>query len=76
MIVASTASPYKFAADVYRSLYGAEPTSALDALDELSARSNTEIPYPLKGIGDREIRFTDVVDSADMWNAVHNYIKG
>ena len=74
MVVASTASPYKFAADVYTSLYGEAPESALAALDLLSAKSNTEIPYPLKGIGDRTVRFTDVIPSADMWEAVRRYI--
>ena len=74
MVVASTASPYKFAADVYTSLYDETPESALAALDLLAAKSNTEIPYPLKGIGDRTVRFTDVIPSADMWEAVRRYI--
>ncbi len=74
MVVASTASPYKFAADVYKSLYGTAPESALAALDDLSAKSGTEIPYPLKGIGDRTVRFTDVIPSTDMWEAVRRYI--
>jgi threonine synthase len=74
MIVASTASPYKFAIDVYRSLYHAEPADALSALDELSAKTGTSIPYPLCGIGERSVRFTDVVPSADMWKAVQKYL--
>jgi threonine synthase len=74
MIVASTASPYKFANDVYISLYGEHPTDPVAALDQLSARSNTEIPYPLRGIGERKVRFTNVVDSADMWQATKDYI--
>ena len=74
MVVASTASPYKFAADVYRSLYEAAPTDPLAALDELSAKTNTEIPYPLKGIGERTVRFTDVIPSANMWKAIQQYI--
>jgi threonine synthase len=74
MVVVSTASPYKFAADVYTSLYGEAPASALAALDELSLKSGTEIPYPLKGIGDRTVRFTDVIPSDEMWQAVERYI--
>ena len=74
MVIASTASPYKFAADVYRSLYGEAPTDPLDALDQLQERTGTEIPYPLCGIGERKIRFTDVVPAADMWKAVKDYI--
>ena len=74
MIVASTASPYKFAIDVYRSLYNEDPSDALAALNELSAKTNTEIPYPLRGIGERTVRFTDTVPSADMWKAVQKYL--
>ena len=48
------------------------PTDKFKA--ELSAKSGTEIPYPLKGIGDRTVRFTDVIPSAEMWEAVRRYI--
>lgn len=76
MIVASTASPYKFAADVYKSLTGKEASSALGALDELAALTNTELPYPLKGIEHRPVRFTDAVDAAKMPEAVLNFCLG
>ncbi len=75
MVVASTASPYKFAADVYASLYDEKPEDALAALDTLAQKTATEIPYPLRGIGERRVRFTDVVDSADMWHAVNAYVE-
>ena len=75
MVVASTASPYKFAADVYESLFGTAPTDALAALDELSAKTNTEIAYPLRGLGDRKVNFTSVIDSADMPAEVVKYAK-
>ena len=74
MVVASTASPYKFAGDVYTSLYGEKASDPLAALDELSAKTATEIPYPLCGIGERKVRFTDVVPAANMWQAVQDYI--
>ncbi len=75
MVVASTASPYKFAADVFESLFGEKPADELVALDTLAEKTDTEIPYPLCGIGERTVRFTDVVDSADMWKAVVNYVE-
>ena len=74
MVVASTASPYKFAADVYESLYGEVPTSPLAALDELAEKTATEIPYPLAGIGERKVRFTDVVDATEMQDAMFAYL--
>ena len=66
VVVDSTASPYKFAADVYESLGHIQPADPLAALDELSASTNTEIPYPLRGLGDREVRFTRVIDADEM----------
>ena len=68
-------SPYKFAADVYESLTGEKPSEALAALDELSAKTNTEIPYPLRGIADRKVNFTKVVKATDMPDAVLEYIS-
>ena len=75
IVVDSTASPYKFAADVYASLDKEVPADPLQALDELSAYTNTEIPYPLCGLGERTVRFTEVIDAADMPEAVLNYCK-
>ena len=75
MVIASTASPYKFAADVYASLYDEAPDSPLAALDQLSEKTGVEIPYPLKGIGERQVRFTDVIDAADMEKAMLAYLQ-
>ena len=74
MVVASTASPYKFAADVCVSLGLERPENDLDALDLLAANTNTEITYPLRGIADRTVRFTETVDASDMLDAVKKYI--
>ena len=75
MVVDSTASPYKFAADVYESLGKNQPADPLAALDELSAATGTEIPYPLRGLGEREVRFTKVIDAEDMPEAVLDYCR-
>ncbi len=74
MIVASTASPYKFAADVCASLGLEKPEDDLDALDMLVGATNTSIPYPLCGIADRKVRFTATVKAEDMLDAVKAYI--
>ena len=66
MVVDSTASPYKFAADVYESLGRTQPADPLAALDELVAATGTEIPYPLRGLGEREVRFTRVINADEM----------
>ena len=66
MVVDSTASPFKFAADVYRSVTGKEASGALEALGELSDATGTEIPYPLAGLAERTVRFTEICKKEEM----------
>lgn len=75
MVVASTASPYKFAADVYMSITGNRPDDDLEALELLSKLSGTEISYPLRGLADRHIRFYGSIEPENMDNEVFNYIS-
>lgn len=75
MVVASTASPYKFAADVLTSLTDHQPADPLAALDELKATTGTDIPYPLRALGERKVNFTDVIDAADMPASVLDYCR-
>ncbi len=75
IVVDSTASPYKFASDVYRALTGTAPSEPLAALNELSVKSGTEIPYPLCGLADRMVRFTDVINASDMAEAVKSFCQ-
>ncbi len=74
-VIASTASPYKFAADVLESLSGEKPSDPLEALDVLSEKTKTEIPYPLKGIGTKKVRFSKVIEKTDMQNTVYSFAK-
>ena len=66
VLLASTASPYKFASNVYRCLTGKEPTNDLFALQELAAFTSTPVPAPLVGIGERTVRFTGTVSPEEM----------
>ena len=75
MVIDSTASPYKFANDVFFSVTGNAAKNELSALDELSAATNTQIPYPLSGLDQREVRFTKVIDREDMTKAVFDYLN-
>ena len=74
MIVASTASPYKFAADVYRSITDKDASADTGALDDLSALTNTEITYPLRNLAEREIRFSKVIDADAMLEEVYRFM--
>ena len=75
MVVASTASPYKFAADVLKSITGTTPTDALKALEILSEISGTEISYPLRNLADRRVRFTNTIEHKDMLSEVFAFIE-
>ncbi len=66
MIVDSTASPYKFASNVCRSLTGGAPEDEFDALTELSAYSGTDIPAPLASLKAKTVRFDRVIDASEM----------
>ena len=75
MVVASTASPYKFAADVLNSLSGNKPSDDLEALELLSKLTNTEITRPLRGLAERKVNFSEVIDSTDMLAKVYEFAK-
>lgn len=75
MVIDSTASPYKFANNVYRAVTGKDATSDLDALDELAAATGTQIPYPLAGLAERKVNFDRTIDRTEMAQAVLDYLK-
>ena len=75
MVVASTASPYKFAADVLKSLGGEKPEDDLEALEMLSKLTNTEITRPLRGLAERKVNFKDVINADEMLDKVYEFAK-
>ena len=75
ILVVSTASPYKFAKDVYTSLVGEENApSDIEAIEKLSALTGTEIPAPLSSVIAKEILHPDVIGKEDMDNAVADFV--
>ena len=77
-VVASTASPFKFAVDVNAALEGKCERTELDGgtaiLDTLSARTGAVIPAPLAGLDSREKRFKVCVEPADMLSALEGTV--
>ena len=61
-IVASTASPYKFAADVLSSLGQEIPADMKEVLTKLSNISKTPVPAPLANLFGKTVRFTKSVE--------------
>ena len=72
--IASTASAYKFAADVYKSIAKKEASADIGALDDLSALTNTEIAYPLKNLAERKINFDSVIEADAMLDEVYKFM--
>ena len=74
ILVVSTASPYKFAKDVYTSVAkDVNAPSDIEALDLLSALTSTPIPTPLKAVLSKEILHPDIIEKEDMDNAVLDF---
>ncbi len=72
VLIASTASPYKFAKSVLSSLSSDIPESEFDAVKALSLLTNTEIPTPIAKLENATVRFKDIYEKQDMYKAVCN----
>ncbi len=75
MLVVSTASPYKFAYDVYNAACGVTAGDELTALDEMNAATGVAIPAPLSNLAERVVRFKEEIDVADMAREVLDFAK-
>lgn len=70
MLVASTASPYKFSPAVLEALGEDAPTDGFEALRRLQKRTGVAAPERLQALEQAEDRFTEVVSPAEMKDAV------
>lgn len=75
VLIASTASPYKFAKSVLSALTNEIPESEFDTVDALSNFTNTSVPTPIAELKNATARFKDVYDKNDMYNAVCKCLK-
>ncbi len=75
ILIASTASPYKFAYDVCKAIGTPLPENDLAALHVLHDVTGTPIPAPLADIERRTVRFEPeaAVEAADMLQSVSGY---
>lgn len=74
VVIASTASPYKFANSVLEALGETVPENEFDAVKLLSSVSNTVIPTPIKELESAKVRFSNVCDVADMNSIVLKHL--
>lgn len=69
-ILASTASPYKFAPAVCDAIGCPTDDSIFKTLSALSAKTGTEIPTPLSSAEKLDVRFTEVIRKDEMADLV------
>ena len=71
-VVVSTASPFKFAADVLKAIDALPSDDPLNALASVSGRP---LPAPLRGLEERAVRFPGVVDREEMRETVGDFLR-
>ena len=71
----STASPYKFARDVFVSIFETEPVDELSALSELSEKTNTPIPSPLANLASKKVIHSEIINKNDMEDATLKFAR-
>lgn len=70
VVIASTASPYKFAASVLSALGLEIPNSEFDSVKKLSEITKTTVPNPIKNLENATVRFSNVCDKEQMTDTV------
>ncbi len=75
ILTASTASPFKFAKDVFRAISGADASGDMEALEELCTLTGEKIPSPLAALADKKPRHTDTIDKEEMESRVISFAE-
>ena len=66
MLVASTASPFKFCASVLSALGVKEQKPGTEILSQLTEVTGRRAPAPLAGLSGKKVRFTETVEKEVM----------
>jgi len=75
VLIASTASPYKFAKDVLSAVGNVKSEDIFEITNELSKVTSTEIPTPISELKTKAVRFTDIYDKNDIEKAVKDCLN-
>ena len=71
-VIASTASPYKFAKSVLTAVTDKEAQTEFDNVRLLASVTNTQVPAPIKALENAEVRFKEICEKDEMLKAVYN----
>ncbi len=75
VVIASTASPYKFADSVLKAVCDESRKDDFEKLELLSQVTGTAIPAPIKNLKGKERRFGSVIKADEMRTAVCKYLN-
>ena len=70
-VIASTASPYKFAASVLSAVSDKKADTEFDTVKLLSSETATEIPAPIGALETAEVRFKELCEKEEMLASVY-----
>ncbi len=65
-VVLSTASPYKFCANVLQALNISVPQDPFEALSMLEQKTGTTAPVCLSGLSEKSVRFSEVIEAEEI----------
>ena len=74
-VIASTASPYKFAKDVLKAVSDEKAEGNFETVSKLSEVTNTEVPLPIKNLENAKVRFKEVYEKEKIASAVFDSLK-
>lgn len=75
VVIASTASPYKFAASVLSALGETASGDEFETVEQLSKLTSTNPPAPIKSLRGKQVRFNNICESETMDKAVLDYLN-
>ena len=75
VIIASTASPYKFARSVLSAVSVKNSEDEFENVRILSDETNTEIPSPIAALENAQVRFSGIYEKENMYDAVCNCLE-
>ena len=74
-VIASTASPYKFAKSVLSAVSSKKGNDEFDTVKVLSEETKTEIPSPIKALENADVRFKEICEKEDMLESVYKALN-
>ena len=75
VVIASTASPYKFAASVLEALGSKASDDEFETVEQLSKLTSTNPPTPINSLRGKKVRFNNICEPETMDDAVLGYLN-